>query len=119
MIARQMLLRFRADTRAVDASSSPEMPTKALPEALPEPLPEALPKKSPTPAAAARDVPEPHLSPREHEVLNLITRGYTTDEIANLLQLTRHTVLTFVRRAYTKLNVNSKAEAIYELQNRR
>jgi DNA-binding NarL/FixJ family response regulator len=102
MIARQMLLRFRAETQAADASSSPEASTEG----------------APTSADLTRDAPAPRLSPREHEVLNLITRGYTAEEIASLLKLTRHTVLTFVRRAYTKLNVSSKAEAIYELQNR-
>lgn len=54
------------------------------------------------------------LSAREQEVLELITKGFTADEIANLMQISRYTVLTFVRRIYKKLNVSSKAEAIYE-----
>lgn len=54
------------------------------------------------------------LSAREQQVLELITKGFTADEIAQLMQISRYTVLTFVRRIYKKLNVRSKAEAIYE-----
>ncbi len=57
------------------------------------------------------------LSAREKEVLDLITKGFTADEIAGLMQVSRHTVLTFVRRIYSKLKVTSKAEAIYEARN--
>jgi DNA-binding NarL/FixJ family response regulator len=54
------------------------------------------------------------LSAREQEVLELITKGFTAGEIANLLSVSHHTVLTFIRRIYAKLKVNSKTEAIYE-----
>ncbi len=54
------------------------------------------------------------LSAREQEVLELITKGFTSNEIAALLSVSHHTVLTFVRRIYAKLKVNSKTEAIYE-----
>jgi DNA-binding NarL/FixJ family response regulator len=59
---------------------------------------------------------KPHaaLSEREQEVLEYITRGYTADEIAGLIAVSRHTVVTFIRRIYIKLEVNSKAAAIYE-----
>jgi DNA-binding NarL/FixJ family response regulator len=57
---------------------------------------------------------EKQLSAREMEVLELITKGFTADEISGLLSVSRHTVLTFIRRIYAKLQVNSKAEAIYE-----
>jgi len=57
------------------------------------------------------------LSAREQEVLEYITRGFTADEIAVLIAVSRHTVLTYVRRIYAKLEVNSKAEAIYEARN--
>jgi DNA-binding NarL/FixJ family response regulator len=57
------------------------------------------------------------LSSREQEVLEFITKGFTYDEIAKLMAVSRHTVLTFVRRIYSKLEVNSKAEAIYEARN--
>lgn len=57
------------------------------------------------------------LSSREKEVLEYITKGFTSDEIAILLSVSRHTVLTYVRRIYAKLEVNSKTEAIYEARN--
>ena len=57
------------------------------------------------------------LSGREKEVLELITKGFTANEIAKLMSLSPFTVRSFVRRIYTKLNVTSKAEAIYEARN--
>lgn len=62
--------------------------------------------------------PQPHstvaLSERETEVLQAITKGFSYDEIARLLGVSRHTVLTYGRRIYAKLEVNSKTEAVYE-----
>lgn len=54
------------------------------------------------------------LSSRELEALELSAKGFTADEIAKLMGVSRNTVLTYVRRTYRKLNVNSKAEAIFE-----
>lgn len=54
------------------------------------------------------------LSAREHEVLGHITKGFTSSEIAGLMGVSYHTVQTYVRRTYEKLNVNSRSEAIYE-----
>lgn len=54
------------------------------------------------------------LSTREQQVLEFITKGFTSDEIASLMSVSRHTVLTFVRRIYSKLEVHSRAEAIFE-----
>ncbi|MFT4251578.1 MAG: response regulator transcription factor [Caulobacter sp.] len=56
----------------------------------------------------------PSLSEREKETLQLITRGFSFDEIAELMGVSRNTVLTFVRRIYTKLEVRSKTEAVFE-----
>ncbi|HEV2514179.1 MAG TPA: response regulator transcription factor [Devosia sp.] len=57
---------------------------------------------------------QPILSPREQQALELITKGFSYDEIAELMGVTRNTVMTFVRRIYQKLEVSSKAEAIFE-----
>lgn len=54
------------------------------------------------------------LSEREREVLNLVTKGYNLKEIAGLLMVSPHTVMTYVKRIYRKLQVNSKTEAVYE-----
>ncbi|MDD5336628.1 MAG: response regulator transcription factor [Rhodoferax sp.] len=85
LIARQILMRFRQDDKTAAASTMP------------------VSVKQHT-----------ALSAREKEVLEFITKGFTSDEIAALINVSRHTVLTFIRRIYAKLEVNSKTEAIYE-----
>jgi DNA-binding NarL/FixJ family response regulator len=52
------------------------------------------------------------LSAREAQVLELVAKGFSYDEIASQIGVSRHTVLTFVRRIYAKLEVNSKMEAV-------
>lgn len=54
------------------------------------------------------------LSARELEVLRLITKGFTYDEVGQLMKISRYTVMNFVRRIYGKLEVHSKIEAIHE-----
>jgi len=72
-------------------------------------------------AAAASPVPVPAssapavaLSAREQQVLQLVSKGFTTEEVAQALAISRTTVLTFVRRIYVKLEVSTRAEAIHE-----
>lgn len=85
LIARQILTRFR---EATDPSLT-------------------------VPAIRVADTPA-LLSSREKQVLELITKGFTAEEIARLMLVSVHTVQTYVRRVYGKLKVTSKAEAIYE-----
>ena len=47
-------------------------------------------------------------------MLNLIARGYSRKEIASLLDLSRHTVVSHIRHIYEKLEVHSRNEAVYE-----
>jgi DNA-binding NarL/FixJ family response regulator len=54
------------------------------------------------------------LSVQEHTVLRLSAKGYNYDEIAGLMRLSRHTVETYVKRIYRKLQVHSKTEAVFE-----
>ncbi|MHA7834777.1 MAG: response regulator [Algiphilus sp.] len=56
------------------------------------------------------------LSPRESEVLNLLSRGFAYQEIARLLDVSPHTVGTYVKRLYEKLQVRSRGEAVFEAQ---
>jgi len=60
------------------------------------------------------DAPGPILSKREQEVLKLIARGYNRNEIASLLQISLHTVVTHIRHIYEKLEVHSRSEAVFE-----
>jgi DNA-binding NarL/FixJ family response regulator len=73
-----------------------------------DPAPEA-----PAPAASTRLVP-PLLSAQETEVLRLVARGFSHDEVARVMGVAHHTVQTYVKRAYRKLQVHSKTEAVYE-----
>ena len=54
------------------------------------------------------------LSPRETEVLTYIAKGFSFNEIAELLGMSAHTVTTHVKRIYQKLAVHSRGEAVYE-----
>jgi DNA-binding NarL/FixJ family response regulator len=54
------------------------------------------------------------LSARETEVLELVVKGFTFPEIAEVLSISTHTVTTHVRRIYRKLAVRSRSEAVYE-----
>ncbi len=75
------------------------------------------PKKSMQPDVQFGDMNRAALSKREQEVLEYITKGFSSNEIANLMHVSPHTILTFVRRIYSKLKVTSKTEAIYEARN--
>lgn len=62
------------------------------------------------PVEAARDAVA--LSPREIEVLDLLSKGYLYKEIADMLKLTYATVHTHIRHIYEKLHVRSRTEAV-------
>ena len=52
------------------------------------------------------------LRPRELAILRLYEEGLSTDQIAELLVLSPHTIRTHVRNARRRLNVNSRNEAL-------
>ena len=58
------------------------------------------------------------LSERELEVLKLIEKGMTYEEVSQILGVTWHTVTSYLRRTYRKLQVNSKSEAVFEARQR-
>lgn len=58
------------------------------------------------------------LTARETEVLRLVAKGYTQQEIAAHLGLSRHTVVDHVKSLYRKLDVSSRAEATLEAARR-
>jgi DNA-binding NarL/FixJ family response regulator len=58
------------------------------------------------------------LSPREREVLDLLSRGYRYREIAEALGISVPTVNTYIRRIYEKLHVQSRAQAIAKFAHR-
>lgn len=91
VIARKLLARFKADAAR---------PAEAKPDA--------------TPAPPAIEAKAGILSPRETEVLTYIAKGFSFNEIAELLEMSAHTVTTHVKRIYQKLAVHSRGEAVYE-----
>jgi DNA-binding NarL/FixJ family response regulator len=54
------------------------------------------------------------LTAREKELLELLARGYAYAEIAQLCQISLHTVQGHVKNIYGKLAVKSRAEAVFE-----
>ncbi len=54
------------------------------------------------------------LSEREYEVLNLLSRGFSNSECADILTVSANTIGTHVKNIYRKLEVNSRAEALFE-----
>jgi DNA-binding NarL/FixJ family response regulator len=52
------------------------------------------------------------LAPRENEILQLLVRGYSYKEIADLLGISIPTVNTHIHRTYEKLHVHSRGEAV-------
>jgi len=67
---------------------------------------------SATPVGPAPD--ETNLSGREAEVLNLIARGYSYQEISGHLAISLNTVRTYIKQIYQKLAVRSRGEAVFE-----
>lgn len=67
--------------------------------------------------ASAQESDNP-LSKRELEVLRLIEKGMTYDEVAQVLSISWHTVTAYLRRVYQKLQVRSRGEAVYEARQR-
>ncbi len=65
-------------------------------------------------------VPQPmhpdaeQLTAREREVLVLVSKGCRLPELAERLQISRHTVSDHLKHIYRKLKVNSRAEATLE-----
>ncbi|KRI01671.1 LuxR family transcriptional regulator [Curvibacter sp. PAE-UM] len=91
MIARKVLAKYASRVRPGEAMAVPE------------------------PVVPARSAVEgPLLSPREHEVLMLIARGFSYAEIARLQSVSVHTVQTHIKNLYSKLSVHSKNEAVFE-----
>ncbi|MGV3664050.1 MAG: response regulator [Prosthecobacter sp.] len=57
---------------------------------------------------------EPEITPREREILTLITRGNANKEIAATLVISEDTVKQHVSRILVKLKVNDRAQATAE-----
>jgi PAS domain S-box-containing protein len=56
--------------------------------------------------------PQPRLTPRQREVLELIAAGLSTSEIAKKLTLSKETVRNHLRSVFRELQVHTRLEAI-------
>jgi DNA-binding CsgD family transcriptional regulator len=65
-----------------------------------------------TPPSGVLPAPALHISPREHEVLQLVAEGYSNTMIASRLHLSDNTVKGYVEALLTRLNARNRAEAV-------
>ena len=54
------------------------------------------------------------LSAREAEILQLLAKGMSFNEIGEILGISPHTVTAHIKKIYRKLAVHSRGEAVYE-----
>lgn len=52
------------------------------------------------------------LTPRESEVIELVCRGLSNEDISRELYISMNTVKTFIRGAYRKIGVDTRARAV-------
>jgi len=69
----------------------------------------ALVVETPVATAGAHAV---RLSPREQEVLQLVSEGYSNSMIAGRLHLSENTIKTYVENLLSRLNARNRAEAV-------
>jgi DNA-binding NarL/FixJ family response regulator len=61
---------------------------------------------------------ETSLTPREHEILEMIAKGFSYAETSKICSISTATVHSHLKRIYRKLEVHSKTEAVYEARRR-
>jgi len=69
------------------------------------------PRLSLTPPTAKDRDPFPQLTPREHDVLDLLAQGHSNSAIASSLGLSLKTVNNNTSTIFAKLNVATRTEA--------
>jgi len=62
--------------------------------------------------AAKERTSDPHLTPRQHQILDLLAHGQSTRQIAARLHVTVHTVRNHIRHLLRALGAHSRLEAI-------
>lgn len=106
-IARRLLMHFRAGGSVDDADGAVDREVDSEVDSGLAPLP-----FSPGNPAPLEPPPEhERLTPRESEVLTLLSKGFTIKEIAGLLTIKWFAVNDHIKSVYRKLNVSSRPEA--------
>ena len=62
---------------------------------------------------------ETTLTPREHEILDMIAKGFSYAETSKICGISPATVHSHLKSVYRKLEVHSKTEAVYEARRRK
>lgn len=106
IIARQLLSRMGSGSGSSNAA---------------RPIQQGLPVNLSTPAFSdiqpirqTRSLSDRLLTDREETVLQLLSRGYSYGELAKEMGVTINTIQSHIRGLYSKLEVHSKSEAIFE-----
>lgn len=101
------------ELRAGGSPITPSIARKVLARfRLPTPAP-----GTPIPATAplvAIDASATSLTGREIDILRLIAKGLSFNEVGDSLDISPHTVVTHVKKIYRKLAVHSRGEAVFE-----
>lgn len=69
---------------------------------------------TPAPADTRPDDSLMNLTAREREVLMALARGFSYDETATMLEISKHTVNHHIKQIYAKLAVTSRSQAVFE-----
>jgi DNA-binding NarL/FixJ family response regulator len=77
----------------------------------------SAPAKPAAPSPFGGSIRPERLSPREFEVLDLVSRGFTYVEVGSQMGVSASTVQTHIRNIYGKLDVHNKSEAVFEARN--
>ncbi len=67
-----------------------------------------------SPTANSPDRSLMNLTAREREVLMALARGFSYDETAAMLEISKHTVNHHIKQIYAKLAVTSRSQAVFE-----
>src|SRR5512138_414809 len=78
---------------------------------------EKFQKRAPQPPVERAKLPrreQVQLSERETEILKLVAKGLSFQQVGDVLSISQHTVVAHVKKIYRKLAVHSRGEAVYE-----
>jgi DNA-binding NarL/FixJ family response regulator len=111
---------FSALTAGASGYLLKRMPLSKLSEAIHEVMEGGSPMSAPIAREVVRllqKIPTPGdinaaLSPREREVIESLAAGRTYKHIGSEMDVSIHTVRTYIRRIYEKLHVQSRTEAV-------
>jgi LuxR family maltose regulon positive regulatory protein len=70
----------------------------------------------PTPLPPVKDSSPNRLTPRETEILQLLSQGFSYAKMTKKLTITDNTLKTHIKRIYSKLDVHNRVQAVLTAQ---